>query len=325
MPPHMAFQDTLKRFKPAYTFYNWLHRDQLSHVKAAYAKYGIDKAAYAPVDSRAFAGLQGETPWLDAEDSATLLPQDPRFQSLDAETQAALLPWSSQGYAILRGFFSPDQVAGVRAEVDRLIREGDAKWRYASRVMFALHQSRLIWQLASEAPLMPVLELLMGKPMRAFQSINFLEPSQQATHSDAIHMTTFPLGYLLAAWVALEPTDDQNGPLHYFPGSHRLPYVLNGDYAHGGNRLLLGDDANGAYEKRIAALMEEHKLQKQIFHAQPGDVLIWHANLLHGGEPRLDPNRTRHSMVLHYFADEVVAYHEQSQRPALFVEPKFDQ
>lgn len=300
-----------------------MHRQQLTHVKAAYDKYGIRKAAYAPVDSRDFQGLKGEVPWLDTGDSRELLPKDPRFLALDPQWQEALLPWSSQGYTILRGFFSADDVARVRAEVTRIVQKGDANWRYAKRIMFALHQSRHIWEMAAGTPLMPILELLMGRKMRAFQSINFLEPSQQATHSDAIHMTTFPLGFLLAAWIALEPTDNENGPLHYFPGSHKLPYILNGDYAHGGNRWMLGDDANGAYESRIEALIEEHGVQKEIFHAQPGDVLIWHANLLHGGEARLDPERTRHSMVFHYFADEVVAYHEQSQRPALFVEPSF--
>jgi len=46
-------------------------------------------------------------------------------------------------------------------------------------------------------------------------------------------------------------------------------------------------------------------------------VLIWHANLLHGGSPILRPGATRRSMVCHYFAEGVICYHEMSQRPAL--------
>jgi hypothetical protein len=32
-----------------------------------------------------------------------------------------------------------------------------------------------------------------------------------------------------------------------------------------------------------------------------GDALIWHAQVIHGGTPIRDPNRTRKSLVVHYF------------------------
>ena len=32
-----------------------------------------------------------------------------------------------------------------------------------------------------------------------------------------------------------------------------------------------------------------------------GQALIWSANLLHGGSPAKDPNRTRKSQVTHFF------------------------
>jgi len=46
-------------------------------------------------------------------------------------------------------------------------------------------------------------------------------------------------------------------------------------------------------------------------------MVIWHANLLHGGEPILDPALTRKSMVIHYYAKDVVKYHEITERPAI--------
>ena len=74
--------------------------------------------------------------------------------------------------------------------------------------------------------------------------------SEQAAHSDSIHMTTHPLGYMTAAWIALEEMTPDNGPLIYHPGSHKLPYLLNGSYDHGGNRwdteqLLVFRDMTG--------------------------------------------------------------------------------
>jgi len=54
-------------------------------------------------------------------------------------------------------------------------------------------------------------------------------------------MTTFPLGVLLGAWISLEDMTDDNGPLHYYPGSHKLPYYLNGDYANEGTDIMIGN------------------------------------------------------------------------------------
>jgi ectoine hydroxylase-related dioxygenase (phytanoyl-CoA dioxygenase family) len=51
--------------------------------------------------------------------------------------------------------------------------------------------------------------------------------------------------------------------------------------------------------------------------AKKGDVLIWHANLVHGGAPILNPALTRKSMVVHYYANDVIKYHEITERPSL--------
>ncbi len=48
-------------------------------------------------------------------------------------------------------------------------------------------------------------------------------------------------------------------------------------------------------------------------------MLIWHANLIHGGEKITRENSTRKSMVVHYFAEDVIKYHEITERPALLV------
>lgn len=130
-------------------------------------------------------------------------------------------------------------------------------------------------------------------------------------------MTTEPQGYLTAAWIALEPTDENNGPLFYYPGSHRLPYVLCPDYDSGNTKYALGDDTNSNYEDRIEQMIKEKGLKKKNFYAETGDVLVWHANLLHGGNAIKEAGRTRKSMVSHYFCEDVICYHEMSQRPAL--------
>lgn len=158
--------------------------------------------------------------------------------------------------------------------------------------------------------------LIPGNPV-LFQSINFLTGSQQKTHSDSIHMTTFPLGGLLGVWIALEDIDETNGALHYYPGSHKLPYYLNSDYDNVGTKWKIGPKDYTHYEKMMEQKIEENKLEKTIFRAKKGDLLIWHANLFHGGEPQADKSKTRKSMVFHYYDDQCICYHEITQRPAL--------
>jgi hypothetical protein len=100
-------------------------------------------------------------------------------------------------------------------------------------------------------------------------------------------MTTEPPGYLIAAWSALEACTPENGPLVYYPGSHRLPFVSTHDYDSGNGTFTLGKDSNARYEEKIASLIKEKKLEAKTFLANPGDVLIWHSNLLHAGSPIL--------------------------------------
>ena len=257
-------------------------------------------------------------PWLDRGNSKELLSGNRVFEALDESYQEALLPWSDKGYAILPGFFTENRMDTARDEIDRLVEDRVIYYRYRNKLMFAYRHSKILRGIAEDTQLLQILSLLLGKDVRLFQTINFKTGSDQDTHSDAVHMTTFPQGYLIAVWIALEDIDPDSGPLHYYPGSHKLPYTMNPDFDHGGNRWLIGKNAYTAYEREMEKQLANIEIPKEIFLAKKGDVLIWHANLLHGGEPVKDPTKTRVSMVGHYFADGVICYHEITQRPALF-------
>jgi ectoine hydroxylase-related dioxygenase (phytanoyl-CoA dioxygenase family) len=130
-------------------------------------------------------------------------------------------------------------------------------------------------------------------------------------------MTTYPLGYLIAALIALEDMSTDNGPLFYYPGSHRLPYLLNSDFNEGETFLSLGRKKYTDYEDVLEDLLEKENFKSETFIAKKGDVFIWHANLVHGGSPILNPNLSRKSMVVHYYAKDVIKYHEITERPSL--------
>lgn len=67
----------------------------------------------------------------------------------------------------------------------------------------------------------------------------------------------------------------------------------------------------------LAQKINSLDLEKKILKAKKGDILIWHANLLHGGEPHIDKTKSRKSMVFHYYNTDCICYHEITQRPAL--------
>ena len=98
-------------------------------------------------------------------------------------------------------------------------------------------------------------------------------------------MTTYPLGNLIAVWIALEDISLENGPLFYFPGSHQLPYVLNPQFENGSTTFRIEDNAYANYEKQIGQVIQKNKLEQKTFFAKKGDAFVWHANLLHGGAP----------------------------------------
>ncbi len=309
----------LREYKLSYEVYNFFQRKALMHNIPLFKKYGIKKKYYQSISSQDFVRLNGEKNKYDVVDSREFLSEHPKFKSLPQSYQESLLDWSRNGYAILEHFFSEEEITEFNDEIDRLIQSKKAKWQYGNKIMFAIHDSKTLKDAGDRGRLTSILGMLMDKKVNLFQSINFLDGSQQRTHSDSIHMTTFPLGNLIAVWVALEDIQPDSGPLHYYPGSHKLPYILNEDFGNLSSKLKLGDKDYNDYENKIQDVLESNNFQKKVFLPRKGDILIWHANLLHGGEIQTNPNASRKSMVFHYYSEDVICYHEITERPTLFL------
>ena len=308
----------LRKVKANYVLLNLFNLKKLAHARRMYRKYGVKRSVLLPISSVDLPNTTTESPWLDGPDAAAKLAASPTLQQFDATTREALSHWPEDGYVILRGLFSAEEVAAMNTEVDRLIRNKVVDFNFTGRkIMFAFHHSELLRKYVHDRRILDPMDFLLGRKVRVFQSINFLTGSEQHAHSDSIHMTTYPLGYMIAAWIALEPTTPDNGPLIYHTGSHKLPYLLNNSYDHGGNQFVIGDEAYGRYEEAIAKAIADGDFPAREFHAEEGDVLLWHANLLHGGKKMNTPNASRKSMVIHCFAEDVICYHELTQRVAM--------
>lgn len=305
-----------KKYKFVHWLYNLLHYKSLSHNRAAYKKYHLRLPVIASVSSKDFPDKQSRA-WLDTGHSRDLVPGRAGFDQFPPAVQQSLLSWSDNGYLILEGLFSGEETDRIQSEIDRLVARRRLHPTPDNKLLFANRVSGPMRKLTYDKRLTHLLSFILDKEVVPFQTINFIRGSNQRAHSDSIHMTTYPLGYLIAVWIALEDTHAGNGPLFYYPGSHRLPYLLNEDFNEGSTALRLGRKDYTDYEDRIDGLIREKQLVKEVFYARKGDVFIWHANLIHGGSPVIDPTLTRKSMVIHYFATDVIKYHEITERPSL--------
>jgi len=264
----------------------------------------------------------GPVPWLDRPGALATLPRLKRQQTLTADEAELCRQWITDGYVIVRGLLdrptldraweayetriANDQIpldpAGSQGPGDELPgRSLNPHWR-VPEFRDVLEDRRLV----------DVVELLLGVEALPFQTISGHKASQQPFHSDSIHMTTYPRGYLVANWIAFEDIEADSGPLQFVPGSNRLPTVYADDVGivDGEPLPTIYAEFEEKYTPHITMLAESQARPVKTFTASAGDVLFWHANLLHGGSMRTNYARSRKALVCHYFAKGCVCYHD---------------
>jgi ectoine hydroxylase-related dioxygenase (phytanoyl-CoA dioxygenase family) len=215
-------------------------------------------------------------------------------------TQDQLEHYERDGYLILESVGVPDATLdAIVADLDGLygeIREEDGVHYARRRIREAWRISEHVKALALAPEILELLESLYGRKPIPFQTLNFWPGSQQPVHSDSLHFNSKPPGFMCGVWVALEDVDMDNGPVVFYPGSHKLPEVTmqtvgvradKSEYKH--------------YEDYIADLVQREGLEPKYATIRKGQALLWAANILHGGSPMRNPKATRHSQVTHYF------------------------
>ncbi|HEX3463927.1 MAG TPA: phytanoyl-CoA dioxygenase family protein [Candidatus Elarobacter sp.] len=268
----------------------------------------------------------GPVPWLDRPDAPQAIARKLAAGAITEREAALAREWVRDGVVLLEGFIDGARLDAAWSAYERALEAGaltpDAPASETDplpgRVLNPHFGVPEIDALLRDPALVEPVSVLLGAEALPFQTIMGHKGSEQRAHSDAIHMTTYPLGYLAAAWIAFEDISDDAGPLVYYPGSHRLPYVFSHDV--GIDPATFGEIGYTAYaeryEPRIAALIAEHHLEPRTFTARKGDVLMWHANILHGGAPRARAGSSRRALVCHYFARGVVTYHDLAATPS---------
>lgn len=265
----------------------------------------------------------GPLPWLDRDDALEAIDRRLRSGEITDLEASLCRKWHRDGFVHLAGFLAPDFVDGIWQQVEAAVESGTLPVSMGAMVEGGPYEDRFqdlhmrvpeVADLLRHNGMLQILQLLLGRPIHPFQTIAFFAGSQQPEHSDSIHMTTFPESYLVGTWTAMEDIHVDSGPLIYYPGSHRWPFYSARD-AGITERESVVDYQQAYYEKYepfIQDIIRQRRAEALHFTPNQGDVLMWHANLLHGGTPRKDPARSRKSVVCHYIARDAVCYHDIS-------------
>lgn len=140
-----------------------------------------------------------------------------------------------------------------------------------------------------------LIDLLDGEPMIC-NTLNFERGSQQPFHLDTWYMPPPVEGKMIAAFIAIDDIGPDNGPFIYYPGSHAIqPY-----YFSDGRLNIINSESKSCIDYLYQEI-EKRGLSPETLSCKAGDVLLWHANLFHGGAPIKDMTITRKSLVVHYW------------------------
>lgn len=227
--------------------------------------------------------------------------QTKEFAGASDEERAFVQSLARDGVAVIDPRI--DDFDGVAREV---VRHTTQLLPGAGRLQDAWRTSAVIRQVATNRHVGKLLRFAYGRRPIPFQTLNFTVGTQQRTHSDTIHFDSFPRNFMCGVWVAYEDTDERNGALHYVKGSHRLPILALEDFGLPASGYLTRQRVAQAYEQALEGYVAGMKLPKVVIPLRKGQALVWTANLFHGGEPILDPSRTRHSQVTHYYFDDCI-------------------
>ena len=134
-----------------------------------------------------------------------------------------------------------------------------------------------------------ILTELMGEPPLAVQTMFYFKPPGargQDFHQDNFYLKVKP-GTCMAAWIALDDCDADNGGMMCVPDTH--------DYAiqcpqESDSRLYFTTEHVPVPEGKTAVLPK----------MKPGDVLFFNGSTVHGSGPNTSPDRFRRSLICHY-------------------------
>lgn len=214
--------------------------------------------------------------------------------------------YHSGGYVVVRGLFSHEEVVLYREHFAELLKkrqfsenleparidDGDPLRKYPR--MIHMHRwDRLSRNWLLDNRLREVLVALLGQEPYAVQTMYYFKPPGargQALHQDQRFLQVQP-GTCIAAWMAVDPCDEENGCLQVVPGTQNLPVLCT-----------VQADVSESFTDITVPLPEG--LRPVPVRMEPGDVLFFNGQLIHGSFPNRSSDRFRRALIGHYIVAE---------------------
>ncbi len=237
-------------------------------------------------------------PWFDSPFFETQI----QSEKISPEFRETVKAYARDGYVIL-----DPEIPDSDAVFGRMIGSLEGRYHGHGRLQDAWRFNTDVRTLALQGKVLSFLKELYRREPIAFQTLNFPRGTQQLAHSDTIHFSTVPEGFMCGVWIALEDVDETNGPLILYPGSQKWPAYTYLDL-----NLSVAPHLDLVNYKKYEAFQQELIRTKGIagkkILLKKGQAVVWAANVLHGGSPILDKTRSRHSQVTHYFFEGCMYY-----------------
>jgi 2-polyprenyl-3-methyl-5-hydroxy-6-metoxy-1,4-benzoquinol methylase len=233
-------------------------------------------------------------------DDAVLPPLD-RANVDEAALSQVQKFWRENGYLVVPRLI-PDELIEPYCALRETVSH-DEGWHSPTPYM---HESA-IRDLCLFKPLADMLEHLLGEPMGLHLNLTGWVSTERDWHQDDYLNPPFVNGHYVAVWTALDDISEDSGPFEFVPGSHRWP-IIRQDLVLKELGFENGDDKSWPWDsERLLTPFFEREIKErgakvQKFLGKKGDVLIWHARLLHRGSLATRPGAERRSMIAHYSA-----------------------
>ncbi|HEV7766093.1 MAG TPA: phytanoyl-CoA dioxygenase family protein [Thermoanaerobaculia bacterium] len=227
--------------------------------------------------------------------------------------------WQEEGWLHVPSFLTPDEIALVNDTIAQLWRSkpgaitvddletgarcrmselrDDAR-RHRIKINDLYLTSPAIRSLLLSPKLITILTPLLNETPALCNTLNLERSSAQDNHADSLYMTPLTPGGVVACWFALEPVRPDAGPLRLFPRSHLIPPYTFSNGLHHAVESEMHD-----WTAYIQSQLTARSIEPVRVMAAPGDLVVWHADLLHGADPITNPDATRKSLVAHYFPE----------------------
>ena len=217
-----------------------------------------------------------------------------------------LAQYERDGYAVAPRMFSSAELEALREHYMALraagsypgdfdgvdLTSGDPLKRYPRMIhMHRWDETSLHWLL--DGRIAQGLTALLGIEPLAVQTMLYFKPPGargQALHQDNFYLRVQP-GTCMAAWLALDDCDEENGCMQVVPGTHVLPLLCP-----------TRADTTRSFTDVTVPLPETLSPVPVLMNA--GDVLFFNGSLVHGSYPNTSKDRFRRSLIGHYIVGD---------------------